>query len=247
MRNIVMKIRFDGTAYHGFQSQDNAVAVANVVEKALAILTSEKITVTGCSRTDAGVHAEEFCLNFHTESALTERNFLCGMNANLPPDIAVFEVSEADNGFNARFDTVSKEYKYLILNSPVRNPFYENRALHYPREIDMKLFSDGCKDYIGTHDFKAFCSAGSSVKSTVRTVYSCSAEKKGDIIEFRVCADGFLYNMVRIMVGTLIDINEGKIAPGSIPLIISTGDRSLAGRTAKGSGLYLSKVNYRKG
>ena len=244
MRNILMKISYNGENYHGFQVQNNALAVANVIEEALFKLTGENISVTGCSRTDAGVHAEEFYLNFHTESSLSENNFLRGMNTYLPRDVAVKEVREAQEDFHARFSAKSKEYKYLILNSEVRDPFYEKRALFYNRRIDEDLLNRECKAFIGTHDFSAFCSAGGTTKTTVRTVKDCYVKRTGDIVEIRIMADGFLYNMVRIIVGTLLEINEGKIEAGSIEKIIEKKDRSLSGDTASGEGLYLTKVNY---
>ncbi len=244
MRNILMKISYNGENYHGFQVQNNALAVANVIEEALFKLTGENISVTGCSRTDAGVHAEEFYLNFHTESSLSENNFLRGMNTYLPRDVAVKEVREAQEDFHARFSAKSKEYKYLILNSEVRDPFYEKRALFYNRRIDEDLLNRECKAFIGTHDFSAFCSAGGTTKTNVRTVKDCYVKRTGDIVEIRIMADGFLYNMVRIIVGTLLEINEGKIEAGSIEKIIEKKDRSLSGDTASGEGLYLTKVNY---
>lgn len=243
MRNILLKIRFLGTEYHGFQSQKNASAIQNVLEEVLFSLTGEKITVTGCSRTDAGVHAEEFCLNFKTESQLGERNFIKGMNSRLPNDISVFSACEVPEDFNARYSAVLKEYKYLIYNSEERNPFYENRALHYNRRIDDELLNNCCKEFLGTHDFAAFCSAGSEVLTTERTIESCSVKRYGDLVEFKVCGNGFLYNMVRIMVGTLLEINEGKISP-EIGKIIESKNRSEAGLTAPPYGLYLNKVIY---
>jgi tRNA pseudouridine38-40 synthase len=239
-----MNITYNGAEYHGFQVQNNARAVANVIEEALFKLTGEKISVTGCSRTDAGVHAEEFYLNFHTESALSENNFLRGMNTYLPKDVAVREVREVPEEFHARFSAKSKEYRYLILNSAVRDPFFEKRALFYNRRIDEELLDKECKALLGTHDFSAFCSAGGTTKTNVRTVIDCSVKRSGDIVEIRISADGFLYNMVRIIVGTLLAINEGKIEAGSIRGIIESKDRSLAGDTASGEGLYLSRVNY---
>ena len=244
MRNILMKITYNGENYHGFQVQNNAKAVANVIEEALFKLTGEKISVIGCSRTDAGVHAEEFYLNFRTESLIPENNFLRGMNTYLPKDVAVREVREVGEDFHARFSAKSKEYRYLILNSPVRDPFYEKRALFYNRKIDEKLLDRECKAFVGTHDFSAFCSAGGTAKTNVRTVKDCSVKRRGELVEIRISADGFLYNMVRIIVGTLLEINEGKIEEGSIPRIIESKDRGLAGDTASGEGLYLSKVYY---
>lgn len=244
MRNILMKISFCGTAYHGFQIQPNAETVQGTVEKTIERITSEKTSVYGCSRTDAGVHANEFYLNFKTQSSIPCSNLLRAMNTYLPSDIAVKAVEEKDIEFHARYDTKEKEYLYLIYNGAVRDPFMEKRALYYSGKIDEDLLNSACSQFIGTHDFSAFSATGREYHTTVRTIKSCSFTRKGDLLEFKVCGDGFLYNMVRIMVGTLLEINEGKIPEDYIKIIIEKKERSLAGRTVSGDGLYLNRVVY---
>ena len=244
MQNIFMEISFDGARYHGFQIQPNAITVQEVLEKTLSQIIGEDISVIGCSRTDAGVHAKEFCFNFKSETAIPVDGLVRAMNSYLPEDIAVNFAEKKEEDFHSRYDAKEKEYRYVIYGGKNRNPFMAHRALYYNREIDISLLNRACKFFIGKHDFAAFSASGREYKSTERTIKSCSIEKQGDIIEFSVSADGFLYNMVRIMVGTLLEINEGKILPEDIPEIIKKKDRSSAGRTAPSEGLYLNRVIY---
>lgn len=242
--NYLITLRYNGSAYHGWQRQNNADTVQARVEEACKKLFRENISVTGCSRTDTGVHAEDFKVNFHSEKILKHENVVSGLNFFLPSDIAVTESIFVPDEFNARFSCKSKRYIYKIYNGKVRNPFYEGLSLHYKYQLDEKMLDLQAKDYIGTHDFSAFCAAGASVKTKTRTVYDAGVERQGDLVIFYVEADGFLYNMVRIMVGTLIYISEGKIPQETIPQIILSGDRSKAGKTQEPYGLYLSRVYY---
>lgn len=244
MMNYLVTLKYDGSAYHGWQRQDNAVTVQEKVEDALAELFRAKVSVTGCSRTDTGVHANCFKCNFHTDKFIPHDNIITGMNYFLPEDIAVYSSMEVPEEFNARFDCKSKEYIYKIYNDKIRDPFYINRALLYRYPLDEKMLDLEAKAYIGKHDFSAFRAAGATTKTTVRTVFNAGVERQGDLVVFRVEADGFLYNMVRIMVGTLINISEGKIEQGAIPGIIESGNRLLAGKTQAPEGLYLNKVYY---
>ena len=243
-RNLKLILCYDGSEYHGWQIQENADTIQGEIVKACQRILGETVTVYGCSRTDTGVHANEYCCNFKTCVQREGRKIVYGLNAVLPEDIAVKSCEEVEFDFNSRFDTKRKQYIYKIWNAPYKNPFLQNKALHYPCKIDCDLLNAQCKDYIGTHDFSAFCSAGSVVKDKVRTIFDCSVERDGELVVFKVTGDGFLYNMVRIMVGTLLDINSGKIQPGSIGDIIMSGDRINAGITAKPYGLYLNKVYY---
>lgn len=247
MRNLRLKLMYNGTAYHGWQVQDNAVTVQGILEGVIEKIFGSHLTVYGCSRTDAGVHANEYFCNFRTEKEMPCKNVIAALNGNLPSDIAVLDCIEVNDDFHSRFDCVSKQYVYRIWNSSVKNPFLTNTAYHYKYHIDEKMLNDAAKDYIGTFDYKAFCSSGSSVKDTVRTVKSASVTRCGDLVEFSVEADGFLYNMVRIMVGTLININENKIDKNSIKDIILSCDRENAGITAPAHGLFLDKVFYEDG
>lgn len=243
-RNIMLTLRYDGTNYHGWQMQENAITVQEVLSKAAERILSEKVTINGCSRTDSGVHANMFCCNFRTYADTSTSVLLRGLNALLPDDVAVCDVCETDIDFHARFDCKGKEYIYKIWNSKCKNPFMKDYALHYPYKLDAELMNRQAKDFIGTHDFNAFCAAGSTVKDTVRTVHDCSVRREGDLVTISVKGDGFLYNMVRIMVGTLLYINSGKIPENTIPDIIESRDRIRAGITAKAHGLYLNKVYY---
>ena len=247
MRNLRLKLMYDGAAYHGWQVQDNAVTVQGKVEKAVAEIFGGHHTVYGCSRTDAGVHANEYYCNFHTGKEISCDTVVRALNAKLPFDIAVLECKETENGFHSRFDCVSKEYIYKIWNREIRNPFLINRAYQYKYKLDEKMLNEAASAFVGTFDYRGFCSSGSSVADTVRTVKKASVERQGDLVIFRVEADGFLYNMVRIMTGTLINISQGKIKKESLRDIILSGSREAAGVTAPPQGLYLNKVRYKEG
>lgn len=245
--NYLITLKYDGSSYHGWQRQENAVTVQQRVEEAVSSLFCESVTVYGCSRTDTGVHANCFKCNFHSDRLLAHENVITGLNHFLPPDIAVTDSCFVRDDFNARFNCVSKEYIYKIYNGPIRDPFYNGRAAFYKYPLDEKMLDREASDYIGTHDFSAFRAVGSNVTTTVRTIHHASVSRDGDVIIFTVEGDGFLYNMVRIMVGTLIYISEGKIERGAIPSIILSKDRKKAGKTEVPEGLYLNKVNYESG
>ena len=244
MRNLLLTISFDGSAYHGWQVQDNAVTVQQTLQDALEHICGNRDNIVGCSRTDAGVHANMYCCNLRTESAIDCKKLVGALNAVLPRDIAAMDCCEVDYEFHARYDCKSKEYIYKIWNSPNKNPFLYNYSLHYKYPLDEKFLDAQAKAFIGTHHFDSFCAAGSSVADTERTVKNASVERDGDMVIFRVEADGFLYNMVRIMTGTLIDISRGKIPADSIGGIIDAKNRFAAGHTAPAHGLYLNKIFY---
>lgn len=244
MRNLRLRLCFNGSAYHGWQIQANAVTVQGLVENAISGIFGGHHTVYGCSRTDAGVHANEFFCNFRTEKEIPCEAVVRAMNANLPYDIAVTHCCEMPLDFHSRYSCSSKEYVYRIRNSTVRDPFSVTTAYHYRYPLDETLLDKTAKDYIGTHDFKAFCSSGSSVESTVRTVKNAGVERQNDMVLFTVEADGFLYNMVRIMVGTLLGVNEGKIDSDAVPSILLSKNREKAGITAPPQGLFLNHVKY---
>ncbi len=186
-----------------------------------------------------------FCCNVRTECDVSVDKIPNALNFYLPSEIAVYDCKEIDFDFHARYDCKGKEYVYLIYNGKYRNPFYENKAMFYPYEIDAEMLNKEAKDFIGTHDFSAFCSVGSEVQDKTREIYDCSVTRNGDLIEISVRGNGFLYNMVRIMVGTLLDIQKGKIEKGSIPSIINSLERGNAGVTAEPQGLYLNQVFYK--
>ena len=244
MRNLKIFMAYRGTNYHGFQRQENAITVQEIVENCLSKILNVKTTIYGCSRTDTGVHALEYCFNFRTEKPISNIGVIRGMNTILPDDISILSCEEVSDDFHARYSCKGKEYIYKIHNSESKNPFAEDLAFHYRRPIDVELISEASKAFIGTHDFKAFCSTGSNKEITVRTIYDFSVTQNGSEIILLVKGDGFLYNMVRIMVGTLLFINEGKIKAEALPEIILSKDRSNAGKTAQPQGLYLSKIYY---
>lgn len=247
MRRILLSLRYDGSAYHGWQVQDNTVTVQSVLQSAAENVLGTRPDITGCSRTDSGVHANMFCCHLDVETEISDLSLIKALNAYLPDDIAVYDCKTVEGDFHARYSCTGKNYIYKIYDNPYRNPFYEGFALHVKRPIDTELLDKAAKGFVGTYDFSGFCSSGSSVKDKVRTVYDASVKKEGDLTVFSVTADGFLYNMVRIMVGTLIYVAEGKINADEIPEIIKSCDRSRAGKTAAAHGLYLNKVFYENG
>lgn len=244
MRNLLLRLMYDGSHYHGWQVQPNGITVQETLQDAIEQILGVRENVTGCSRTDAGVHANDFCCNVRTENEIDCYRLQGALNAVLPESISVKSVSEVELDFHARYNCVTKQYVYRVWNASYKNPFLVNRAWHYKNKIDENFLNGQSQAYIGTHDFKAFCSAGSTVEDTVRTVKSFSVTRDGEEVLFTVEADGFLYNMVRIMVGSLIEISENKIEKDKLSAIIESKDRALAGRTAPAQGLFLNKVKY---
>lgn len=245
MRNLLFKIAFDGAAFHGWQQQENAVTVQGELKKAWESLTGEIPNIIGCSRTDAGVHANEYYFNVRTESSIPVESFPIALSSSkLPNEISIYSCQEVDYDFNARFDCVKKEYEYVIENTQIPSPFLYKRAFNHKYKIDVDIMNEAAQHFVGTYDFSAFCAADAQVKSKVRTIYSASVTRDGDLVKFRVCGNGFLYNMVRIMAGTLIYVNNGRIKSDEIPEIIKSFDRTKAGITAIPDGLYLNKVYY---
>jgi len=244
MNNYLLTLMFDGSRFHGWQVQPNAVTVQQTLQDAVEKILGVRENITGCSRTDAGVHANMFCCNIRTEKEIDTAAFKKSLNGVLPDSVAVTDVKCVDYDFHARYDCKSKQYKYLIFNREFENPFYVGRALFYPYKLDVEMMNEEAQSFLGTHDFSAFCSADSSVEDKTRTVKQINVVRNGDFVEITVEADGFLYNMVRIIVGTLLDINSGKIPKGSIEAVINSKDRQHAGFTVKPCGLYLNKVNY---
>lgn len=244
MRNVLLTLKYDGTNYHGWQIQNNAITVQQVLAEALEKITNQPIMPNGCSRTDTGVHANMFCCNFKSDLLIPDKEIVRALNGNLPFDIAVTDCVTVNDDFHARFDCKSKQYVYQIVASPVRNPFYENYALHYKYPIYIDKMNEAAHQLVGKHDFAAFCSAGSSVQSTEREIFSAEFTQDGDILRFSIEGDGFLYNMVRIIVGTMLYVSQGKINKDDISKIILSKKRENAGPTAPAKGLFLNKVNY---
>ena len=243
-RNVALKLMYNGTAYHGWQVQKNAVTVAETLEKALALTVGHPVKCTGAGRTDAGVHAEVYVANFRTTSGIPVERLPLAVNTRLPDDISVFKATVVPGSFNAIGSCLKKEYTYKIYNSRIRDPFFVNRVWFYPRLLDEKVMAQAAAQFVGTHDFAAVRSVGTETRTTVRTVHYFEIERHGTVIDCRVCADGFLYNMVRAMVGTCIYAAEGKLDPADIPAILSSRNRTLAGPTAPPDGLYMTNLWY---
>lgn len=244
MKRMLMTISYDGTEYHGWQVQPNGVTVQETVQNALEKLMGVRPSLTGCSRTDAGVHAREFCCHFDCDEKFPENAFLRGLDSLLPEDISVRAVKNVPSDFHARYNARGKTYAYYILNSERRDPFLSRYSWRIERPLDLDRINAFCREIIGTHDFFAFSSSGRTVLDTVRTVSECKAERDGDMVALRITADGFLYNMVRITVGTAVDVSDGRIKPEYIKEILSSKDRARAGITAPPQGLFLEKVLY---
>lgn len=244
MRKLAIIIRFDGRHYSGYQVQQNAPTIAGAVQDSIERVFGSRLDIKGCSRTDAKVHANNYCICFQTTNKIPCEKVIVALNLYLPKDIAVTSCKEVPEDFHPRYSAKGKRYIYKIYNNPIRNPFYEDLMYHYPRPVDHIMLDEQAKDFIGRYDFVGFSNSGSSVIDTVRTINYCGVKKNGDIIEIIVEGDGFLYNMVRIIVGTLLDINRGKIERGSIKQIIESKDRTRAGVTAPPHGLYLDEVFY---
>lgn len=246
MRNLKVCIAYNGAAYHGFQRQSNAVTIQQVLEDGLRKLLKTPTTINGCSRTDTGVHAKQFFFSFRTDSSIPCDGFVKGMNALLPDDIAVLFCEDADEDFHARFSAKGKEYIYRVKNTPQRDVFTDRLALWYHGALDEQVMDKAAKLFIGEHDFAAFCKAEAKehLKSTVREVYDFSVRRENDEVIFTVSGSGFLHNMVRIMVGTLIYVSEGKRTESDILRSLETGVRETAGKTIDPRGLYLNRVFY---
>ncbi len=252
MRRLLFEIAYQGTRYHGYQVQANAVTVASTLQDAIEKVWGKRESITGCSRTDAGVHARQYFFHMDTEHSIPIDAAVRSLNVNLPGDIAVLSCREVPGDFHARYNVCWKEYTYQIWNGPVRNPFLDGLAYQYKYPLDVQQMNRSAAEFIGTHDFRGFCSTGSKAKptfadggeSTTRTVFDCGVTREGEMVLFRVCGDGFLYNMVRIMIGTLLPNGPKRLAPGELAGILQSGDRQRAGNTAPAAGLYLTKVSY---
>ena len=243
-KNIALRLKYLGTRYHGWQVQKSEVTVCGTLERALSEVCGHPVKVTGCGRTDAGVHALRYCANFKTASRIPIDRLPLAANTVLPPDIVVTDAAEADDGFNAVLSCEKKEYTYKISSSRIRDPFLTDRVHFYPKELDLTKMAEAAERLVGTHDFAALRSVGTETKTTVRTVFWYEVEKVEGIIELRACADGFLYNMARVMAGTLIYVSEGKIDPSDITALLGKKDRTLMGPTVPPGGLYLTRLWY---
>lgn len=246
-----LTIAYDGTAYEGWQLQKIGTGVQQKVEEALARLFPSRPRVHGSSRTDTGVHALGLVAHFEApraECKVTPARLLLAINAWLPEDIRVLAVSRARPEFHARFDASGKQYRYLAWNHAVMNPLLRRQAWHVKRRLDVTAMRLAARSFVGTHDFRSFrANPDYDTDSTVRTVRRCEVRKSGPLLTFIIEGDGFLYKMCRGIVGTLVQVGEGRIGPGEIPRILAHRDRRVAGMTAPACGLVLWKVTYPSG
>ena len=250
---LLLTLSYFGKDFCGYQAQPGKRTVQTEINRACKELFGFECDVTGCSRTDSGVHANMFCATVARkgepglETQLASDKIPMALSAHLPDDVSVSKAIFVDDSFHPRYDVKYKEYIYRIYNSDVRSPFEYGRSWHIPKSLtdaDVQKMNLAAKSFVGEHDFRTFMAQGSKVESTVRNVIYAEIEKTNDIITFRVAADGFLYNMVRIMTGTLVDVGRGRFSPDEIKSMIASLDRSSAGMTAPAHGLYLNKVVY---
>ncbi len=244
MRNIALRLQYKGSAYHGWQRQENAVTIQQIIEESLQKVCDEMPTVYGCGRTDAGVHALNYVCNFNSQTKIPDEKIPFALNSILPDDIRVTGAKTVDDDFHSRFSTKKKRYIYKIFNAQYGDAFLTDLAWHYKYELDMELINKACPFFCGEHDFSAFCASGAQTNDFTRTIYTLSADKRDNMITIDVCGNGFLYNMVRIIAGTLAYVGDGRIAPQEIESIIASRDRRLAGITAPPYGLYMAEVDY---
>lgn len=247
-RNFKLVLEYDGSGYHGWQRQEGVLTIQEVLESRIEMMLGGPIRVRGSGRTDAGVHARRQVVNFYARTRLEPREIQKGLNSLLPPDIVVLETEQVPDGFHARFSAVSKTYEYWILNRETRSAIERNRAWHIRRPLSASPMEACLRRLIGTHDFAAFMAAGSSVKSTERTLYRAEVNRPDpERWVFLFEADGFLRHMVRNLVGTLVEVGGGKLSPEDFSQILESRDRRRAGMTAPAHGLFLVDVAYDTG
>ncbi|HHV60281.1 MAG TPA: tRNA pseudouridine(38-40) synthase TruA [Clostridiaceae bacterium] len=244
MKNIRLLLEYDGTNYHGWQSQKNALTIQDVLQKAVEELTGETCNIIGSGRTDAGVHALGQVANFVTNSKIPPEKFSYAINNILPRDIVVKKSEAVDMDFHARFSAIGKKYMYRIRNSAHPSALWRNREYHVRAPLDISSMNHALQYFIGEHDFAAFHASGGSVESTVRKIYDAGIKKEGECVILEIHGNGFLYNMVRIIAGTLVEVGMGKRKATDIPDILESKKREKAGRTAPPHGLYLAEVFY---
>jgi len=240
----MLTIQFDGSNYHGWQWQINALSVQEVLSIAIQKITGEVPNIIGCSRTDSGVHALEYVCNFFSNTTVPINKLHLALNTKLPSDIRAVNCEVADDNFQARYSAKSKTYIYKAYTTKIANPFLTNYAYHFPLEINFDNIIKATKFFVGEHDFSSFMASGGSQKTTAREILSLNTTKLNNNIEFEITANAYLYNMVRIISGTLLHVGCGKIKADDIPEIILSKNRNKAGITAGAEGLYLKKVAY---
>lgn len=244
VRNIKITVSYDGSNYHGWQSQLNCVTIQETIENAIECITKQKVVLTASGRTDRGVHALGQVANFISDNNIPDEKIKIALNANLPQDIRIIDSVEVPMDFNSRFHAHDKTYMYQIYNDRVGDPFLRNYSYFVPQILDLDKMQQALKFIIGTNDYRAFMASGSQVKTTVRTIYDAYLEIDGPLIKLYVRGNGFLYNMVRIIAGTLIDIGKGLKDVSCIEDALNTLNRNVLGQTAAPEGLFLKEVKY---
>lgn len=244
MQHFLLTLAFKGTQYHGFQVQQNALSICTVLQNAMETVFGTRPDVKGSSRTDAGVHALGYGVSFFAPKPIAALKLPLALNRFLPADIKVQAAREVPQGFHARYSAVSKEYIYRIRNSAIESPFDADTAWRFSAPLDADAMAAAAQLAVGTHNFAAFMSAGSKIEDTVRTVHFFTVRREGDNITCHISADGYLYNMVRILVGTLVEAGLHRMRPEQMTQIIAGEDRAAAGDTTPAKGLFLYKVNY---
>jgi len=246
MRFLKLVLEYDGSGFHGFQKQTGTRlrTVQGVLENALKNLTGEEVQVYGAGRTDAGVHALGQVVHFATTATIPTHRFPAALNSCLPPDLVVLKAEEVDSSFHARYSALAKKYCYLVWNQERPSALLRNYCFHYPVPLDCGLMSKGAAFFEGVHDFRSFSAAGSSAKTTRRHLFSFKVQRKSGFVVFTVTADGFLYKMVRLMVGTLLEVGRGKLPPEAVREILKAERRGLGGPAVPPQGLYLVRVYY---
>lgn len=243
-RNIKLTVAYDGTGYHGFQRQNNALAIQEILETRLSGLFGHSLKITGAGRTDAGVHAYGQVVNFLTSGSIPAGNIFKAARGLLPPDIVVTHAEEVPLNFHSRRSAQSKIYIYRVLEAVVADPFSRNYSWHITQPLDVSGMQAAVQAIVGTHDFSAFRAAGSTPVKPVRTIFSAGCSRKEQLIEFLFWGNGFLYHMVRNLVGTLIDVGRGRLTGEQFKSVLLSRDRKQAGATAPPQGLYLKEVRY---
>jgi tRNA pseudouridine38-40 synthase len=244
MPKIKLIMEYDGSRYHGFQRQLNANTIQAELEQAIYQISRESVAVIAAGRTDAGVHALGQVAAFCTETGIPADKWRLALNSVLPDDIRILESEAVSAAFHPQYDALDKSYCYLIYRKKERAAFYRKYALLCDQPLDMEAMQSGCKLILGKHDFRCFCASGSGAKTWERTVLKCRLADEGDWLKLNITADGFLYNMVRIIMGTLLEIGRGRMQPERINAMIASCQRSQAGPTAAPQGLYLCSVRY---
>lgn len=246
MRNIKLTIEYDGKDFNGWQKQPNKLNIQGEIERAIYNITKEEVDLIGSGRTDAGVHAWNQIANFKTNSNISIEKMAIAINSQLKNSIVVKKAEEVDERFHSRYNAKRKTYRYVINNTEYGSAIYRNLEYHFPIKLNVEKMQEAAKYFEGEHDFKAFKSSGTSGKNSVRTIYKAEVKTDGERILIELTGNGFLYNMVRIISGTLLDVGLGKIEASEIEDIINSKDRTKAGKTLPAHGLYLVKVNYEK-